>query len=68
MYWTVSGLPEQLQVSVIDGVGEIDHVVENGGERSFLQDPAHAHAGVFKEAAQHLEGDRIEGRLLERDR
>ncbi|MNH35890.1 hypothetical protein D3C79_966290 [compost metagenome] len=60
MHWAVGRLAQQLQVGVVDGVGEVQHVRQDRRERRTLQHGRHAVACVLEDAAHHLEGDRVD--------
>ena len=61
----VGGLREQLALVVINRIGEIDHVRQDRRERGALEDGRHALTRVLEDAAQDLEGDRIDLGLID---
>ena len=62
---TVRGLTQQLAFVVINCVGEIDHIGEDGRKRRPLQHRRHAIAGVLENAAQYFKCDWIHLGLLD---
>ena len=56
----VGGLAQQPHLRIINGIGEINHIGQNGRERRPLEHHRHPITGVFKQIPQDLEGNMIE--------